>query len=300
MATTVFDWVRGKTENHQLVHHFALICTSECVDFCTFITTSQLFHSFTICDHQSWSPHKCCHFAKSRKMLCESSQTAGKPKELHNFKTGVGLMSQWFSACWHCNFKFQMGWCTQPHARELGRKQNEKRWQMTEFGCHCDLIMPHDLGLMLLHQTWRSVGRSVTMSLRCQTFVGLCCVMMNEMSKNWCTRNWKMMKNAMQNERRQKHSCQRRIQWNKCWKGIGECSWCFQKQVTETWIWIETKGIRSSDNDNNNNNSHRLGCYLLYGFKSSIRPIGMLSHVGWPESRHTQEGMQCVTNKGEL
>ena len=30
-----------------------------------------------------------------------------------------------------------------------------------------------------------------------------------------------------------------------------------------------------------NNNSHRLGCYLLYGFKSSMRPIGMLPHVGW-------------------
>ena len=50
----------------------------------------------------------------------------------------------------------------------------------------------------------------------------------------------------------------------------------------------------------NNNNSHRLGCYLLYGFKSSIRPMGMLSHVGWPESRLTQEGMQYVTHKGEF
>ena len=45
---------------------------------------------------------------------------------------------------------------------------------------------------------------------------------------------------------------------------------------------------------NDNDNSHPLGCYLLHSFKSSMRPIGMLPHVGWPESQCTRKCAMCT------
>ena len=50
---------------------------------------------------------------------------------------------------------------------------------------------------------------------------------------------------------------------------------------------------RSDSNCDNNNNSHRLGCYLLCGFKWSMHPMAMLLHVGWPESRCIRNNVMC-------
>ena len=51
---------------------------------------------------------------------------------------------------------------------------------------------------------------------------------------------------------------------------------------------------RKVPDEDNDNNSHQLGCCLLCGFESSMRPMGMLPHVGWPESQCTRNHATCA------
>ena len=62
-----------------------------------------------------------------------------------------------------------------------------------------------------------------------------------------------------------------------------------------------TKISKNTHLKSNNNNSHRLGSYLLHGFKSSTQPMGMLRMLGGPNhDAHTHLKSEWGTQKSTL